>query len=1542
MNRNLDTRFDRNGQRRSASKRGRTDRPRGRSAAPRVDRLEDRTLLTTSLDNAFGGDGRVTLPFNFQNLNAADATVDSMGRIVAVGTASANFFVARYLPDGTLDPTFSGDGLVAVDFGGFDTAAAVTIGPSDRIVVAGTTNVAGSNDFAVAVLLADGTPDNQFDGDGQRTIDFVPEAGGSIGDTASDVTLDGNGNIVVVGTVDFGGGDTDFGIARLMPTGMLDPAFDANGLQTILFDLGPAGRRTDRAAAVAIQADGRIVVAGTVDVGAATDRDYGVTRLFANGSLDGEFNAAAAGPTGIVAGKAVVSFNLTGGNNQDTLADMAIDAGGRIVLVGTVNKGGAGGDTDIGFARLRTTVPNAGTLDPAFGDSDSGKKVIAPNRTANGIDTAEGLALQGDAIAAAATIQISATNSEFGLIRLDQNGQPPAGFGTNAAVTFDNSDAAAALVTTGSDFVILGALTSAMLGIKDFLLIRTDVAGAPVASFGQSGRTITHFGRADGEATDVAVDAMGRYLVVGSFNFISTPLNRDVGIARVRPDGTLDPSFRGDGQFFDFGFDGAADEDELATAVTTDASNRILVVGTTTPVGGGNARLFVLRFQPNGDADPSFSPAGAPGELTVDGPFSPGSREDAVAVAVLPGTGEILVGATITGPDGSRDFAVFKFNSDGSPSPFSGTAPSISGNVATVDFDDAAFTSERLAGMAVQPDGKIVLAGTFPHGGGSTNTDFAVARLDPDGTRDIPFGDQEGRTLIAFDRGGDNRDEATAVALTSGGNIVVAGTAAVGTADRDFAVTELNPMGMPVTGFGTNGQATVAFNRGGDFVDRANAVALDGSQIVLAGTVAVDSAGGTDIGVARLNADGTPDAGFNPMGQFTVDFNLGDTDADRGNAVALPAAGQVLVAGAAGADTPPGGTYFALARASVVTDTTPPTISSVGPVTSPRNSAVDTVDVTFSEAIAPASFTAADLSLTRDGAAVTLTGVTVTQVNPTTFRVNGLTGPTTAPGSYVLTVNAAGITDLAGNAGTGSSTANFVVDTTAPTVAAVGPVTSPRRSPVDTVDVTFSEAVTPASVTTAALGLTRDGAAVALSGVTVTQVNATTFRVNGLTGPTTAPGSYVLTVNGAGVTDLAGNAGTGSATASFVVQTPAAVDGDYDGDGMTDPATYTYDSAAGAAVFHITLSNHGSPMTVERRITGVGPNVIPVTGDFDGDRIDDVAVVDPMARLNGSDTPNASVWTILLSASGGARRDVPFGAAGTLDRPAPADFDGDGITDIATFRANSDIVPGAAQWFILPSGPNPGFATTDGAFPVVFGAPGGADLPSPADIDGDGRADLVGFRPIATAEDIARDPSLAGVAQWFVLPSSRNDATFSGRIGGFPIVFGAASNADQPAVADYDHDGRADITASRSMSDLSAFPDQAIFFILPSMPNSASYTPPLVGGFARGFGQSGDIAAVGDYDGDGRPDLALFNTTTGVLRYRTGTEPPETTVDTGQTGSNVVPVLAPLFFRLRATGNPTGVATAATAAQRAAPAQAAEKPLGSLVDVADEDLYGSA
>src|SRR4051794_23755500 len=168
------------------------------------------------LDVSFSGDGKQTTDFGGSDA-ATSVAVQTDGKIVVAGSSGGNFALARYGADGTLDASFSGDGLVTTDLGGTDAGQDVAIQADGKIVVAGSSG--GS--FAVARYTAAGGLDTSFSGDGLQTTDFGAAAGGTA------VAIQADGRIVVGGS---SGGD--FALARYDAQGGLDSSFSGDGKQT--------------------------------------------------------------------------------------------------------------------------------------------------------------------------------------------------------------------------------------------------------------------------------------------------------------------------------------------------------------------------------------------------------------------------------------------------------------------------------------------------------------------------------------------------------------------------------------------------------------------------------------------------------------------------------------------------------------------------------------------------------------------------------------------------------------------------------------------------------------------------------------------------------------------------------------------------------------------------------------------------------------------------------------------------------------------------------------------------------------------------------------------------------------------------------------------------------------------------------------------------------------------------------------------------------------------------------------------------------------
>lgn len=197
------------------------------------------------------------------------------------------------------------------------------------------------------------------------------------------------------------------------------------------------------------------------------------------------------------------------------------------------------------------------------------------------------------------------------------------------------------------------------------------------------------------------------------------------------------------------------------------------------------------------------------------------------------------------------------------------------------------------------------------------------------------------------------------------------------------------------------------------------------------------------------------------------------------------------------------------------------------------------------------------------------------------------------------------------------------------------------------------------------------------------------------------------------------------------------VQGDYDGDGISDVAMFT----PSTGVWQIRRSETGETVNVRFGLSGD----VPVVGDFDGDSVNDLVVF----------RPSDGNWYVNRSSDG----DVTTTHWGLgSDRPVSGDFDGDGINDLAVFR------PTDGNWYINRS--------TDGGMTALHWGVDG-DQPVAGDFDGDGTADVAVFRP--------------SDGNWYIYRSWDNEANI--------LHFGLAG--DIPVACEFDGDGITDIAVFR-------------------------------------------------------------------------------------------------------------------------------------------------
>ena len=296
-----------------------------------------------SLDTSFDGDGRVITNF-FGYWDQAQAIVlQPDGKLVAAGYADGDgnedFALARYNPDGSLDTSFDGDGRVTTDFWGSDDhIQALALQPDGKLVAAGYADYTSSYDFILARYNSDGSLDTSFDSDGRLVTDFFGEP-----DRAYALAQQPDGKIVVSGFA-CNGGPCDIALARYNPDGSLDTSFDDDGMLTTNF-FG----RDEIAYALALQPDGKLVAAGYAWDG--NDHYFALVRYNPDGSLDVSFNGDGRVTTDFGAwdrayaiilqpdGKLVAAGDVDNGNdsdfalaryNPDGSLDTSFDGDGRV------------------------------------------------------------------------------------------------------------------------------------------------------------------------------------------------------------------------------------------------------------------------------------------------------------------------------------------------------------------------------------------------------------------------------------------------------------------------------------------------------------------------------------------------------------------------------------------------------------------------------------------------------------------------------------------------------------------------------------------------------------------------------------------------------------------------------------------------------------------------------------------------------------------------------------------------------------------------------------------------------------------------------------------------------------------------------------------------------------------------------------------------------------------------------------------------------------------------------------------------------------
>lgn len=315
-----------------------------------------------ALDSSFGSGGKVTVAFDLGGAIADYGMAIARqgdGKLVVAGYAEKSLggdfdlAVARMHDNGTPDTAFGSGGkvTVAMDLGGagFDIATDVLIQPDGKIVLTGwAERGGGDHDFIAVRLLANGAIDNSFGVQGKAVVHF--DLGGLNRDQANAAVLQPDGKIVLVGSAELAGYDFDFAVARLDSAGNLDTSFGFGGRASVAFDRGGADQ--DIAEAVALDNQGRLVLAGRSEGASHLEHDFAVARLLSSGYADTSFSTD---------GKVTVGIDV--GSGLDQAFGVAMAPSDKIIVAGTAWIGGL--NSDLAAVRLNGN----GSVDTQFGSN---------------------------------------------------------------------------------------------------------------------------------------------------------------------------------------------------------------------------------------------------------------------------------------------------------------------------------------------------------------------------------------------------------------------------------------------------------------------------------------------------------------------------------------------------------------------------------------------------------------------------------------------------------------------------------------------------------------------------------------------------------------------------------------------------------------------------------------------------------------------------------------------------------------------------------------------------------------------------------------------------------------------------------------------------------------------------------------------------------------------------------------------------------------------------------------------------------------------
>jgi uncharacterized delta-60 repeat protein len=384
------------------------------------------------------------------------------------------------------------------------------------------------------------------------------------GDFAAAVAVQTDGKIVVAGSAAFDGRNPKFALVRYKPNGTLDTSFGGDGKVVTNFTSGE-----DAVYGVAIQSDGKIVAAG--DAGLRTGNSkFAVARYETDGNLDTTFGG----------GDGKVTTNWTSGN--DPVSSLLLQPDGKIVIAGGVGHNFR--NPKLAVARYETD----GDLDPTFGNGDGKVRTDVTARR----DFANAVTLQGDGKIIAGGLGVpSGSRAVFELVRYNDDGTLDTSFSGDGKRTTNFTrldDSVQGIVVLPDTDIVAGGIANFGRFNARFALARYNADGTFETTFGGDGKVTTELTAGDDEAWDIVLQPGGKVVAGGEAR------GRGGRFAAVRylSDGSLDPAFSSDGKaFVNF-----TTRDDFAFGLTQQPADGNLVLAGGSGWGGSNPKFAVARL----------------------------------------------------------------------------------------------------------------------------------------------------------------------------------------------------------------------------------------------------------------------------------------------------------------------------------------------------------------------------------------------------------------------------------------------------------------------------------------------------------------------------------------------------------------------------------------------------------------------------------------------------------------------------------------------------------------------------------------------------------------------------------------------------------------------------------------------------------------------------------------------------------------------------------------------------------------------------------